>query len=360
MEIEVMRLKQQVTSLFLRSVLALTFLLSVASFSVASAQEITFTQTGTGFFYPTGISSSQFRATCGTWLGRDPAHGGCYFDGYYHIGRDILTDYYKPVYAITNGTVVARSTSGWGSGNIALIIRHTLSDGSQFLAWYGHVTSNLPVGARVSGGTEIGRIGYWSNGNHLHFGIHPGAAIPASPYGMMPNSSWANTNGFTNPITWITTKTPKCGDATSERYRPSGIAPYHPNGTLIKTATSGAVYVLQYGYKRMIPTPQRLYELYGPGRGFDFRDVITISSEEMNRYPRGADVTGPLPNNNPHEPDGRLIKQRGGGEISIVTDNGHRRPFSSGKAFFNLGYLLCNVATVDDYYSYPVGPSIDW
>ena len=337
-----------------------TLLLVVAAATAASAQEVTFTQTGRGFFYPTGVSKDQFRYTCGTWLGRDGANGGCYRWGYYHIGQDIMGDYYSPIFAITNGTVVYRSTSGWGSGNIALVIRHTLSDGSQFLAWYGHITSDLQVGQRVGGGTEIGRIGYWSDGNHLHLGVRPGTSVPSSNHGMMPNSSWAATNGFVSPVDWINSRTPKCGDATSERYRPSGTTPFHPNGTLIKTASSGAVYVLQSGLRRLIPTPQRLYELYGPGRGFDFRDVITISSEEMSKYPRGADVTGPLPNNNPHEPDGRLIRQRGGAEISIVTDNGRRRPFASGKAFLNLGYLLCNVATVDDYYSYPTGAPISW
>lgn len=343
---------------FYRLAGAFALLLLVASF--VSAQEVTFTQTGTGFFYPTGVSSDQFRSTCGVWLGRDAAHGGCYIDNNYHIGRDIMADYYTPAYAVANGTVVSRSTSGWGSGNVALIIRHTLSDGTQFLAWYGHITSDLAVGTRVAGGTEIGRIGYWSGGNHLHFGVHPALTIPTTNQGMMPNSSWAGTNGFVNPIDWITTRTPKCGDATSERYRPSGAPPLHPNGTLIKTADSGAVYVLQNGLKRLIPTPQRLYELYGPGRGFDFRDVITIAPDEMSRYPRGADVTGPLPNNNPHEPDGRLIRQRGGAEISIVTNNGRRRPFSSGKAFLNLGYLPCNVAIVDDYYTYPTDGSINW
>jgi hypothetical protein len=328
--------------------------------SIAMGQEVTFTQTGTGFFYPTGIASNQFAATCGTWLGRDRANGGCYTDGYYHIGQDIMANYNTPVYAVANGVVTYRSTNGWGTGNIALVVKHTLSDGRQFLAWYGHITTNLQAGALVSGGTEIGRIGIWSNGNHVHFGVVPSTVMPATNHGMMPNSSWASTNTFTNPITWINGNTPKCGDATSQSYRPGGAMPYHPNGTLIRTASDPTVYVLQYGYKRAIPTAQRLYELYGPGRGFDFRDVIMIAADEMASYPRGADVTAALPNNNLHEPDGRLIRQRGGTEIALVSDNGYRRPFSSGKAFLNLGYLLCNVATVDDYYSYPLGGSIDW
>lgn len=343
----------------IRKLFSMALLVVVAAVAT-SAQEVTFTQTSTGFFYPTGVSKEQFRSTCGTWLGRDSNNGGCYLLGNYHIGRDIMADYYSPAYAIANGTVVYRSTSGWGSGNIALVIRHTLSDGSQFLAWYGHIISDLQVGQRVAGGVQIGKIGYWPYGYHLHLGVHPNLTIPATNQGMMPNYLWASTNGFVDPISWITTRTPKCGDATSELYRPSGVAPYHPNGTLIKTASSAGVYVLQSGLKRLIPTAQRLYELYGPGRGFDFRDVITISPDEMSRYPQGADVTSPLPNNNPHEPDGRLIRQRGGTEISIVTDGGRRRPFASGKAFLNLGYLLCNVATVDDYYSYPTSAPIYW
>jgi hypothetical protein len=310
--------------------------------------------TATGLFYP---ALGWPLNVCGKWLGQSSPHG-CYLSGYYHIGFDMMNGAGSPVYAISRGTVVRVSLNGWGSGNVALLIRHTLEDGTEYVALYGHIVTSLREGDRVSGGVEIGTVGYWSGGNHLHFGVLPNTAIPASNLGMMPNSSWPYTNGFVDPLNWIDTRRSKCENGTAERYRPRGWLPLHPNGSLLQVWGDPTVYVLVGGYRRAIPSVERLHELYGPGRGFDFRDVITISAEEMNRYPRGADVSGPLPLDRWREPDGRLIRQQGSGEIAIVSDNGFRRPFSNVKAFLALGYTFCNVAEVTDYYSYPLGAII--
>jgi hypothetical protein len=341
---------------------ALVIILSTPSFRV-SAQDVTFTQTGTGFYYPLGKSS--WSKTGGTWLGRDAKNDTdgppAYPDGLYHLGVDMPATPGDPVYPIFNGTVLhkADAASDWGTGNIALAIKHTLADGSEFLAIYAHIkNASVQVGDRVSGGVKFAEVGaYPPGGNHLHFSVLTSLARPTN-WGRASNSEWPGKFGHVDPVDWITTRTPKCGDATSERYRPNGQVPTHPNGTIIKTASSGTIYVLYEGKRRGIPTPQRLYELYGPGRGFDFRDVITISQEEMNKYTDGEVVSGPLTNNNPHEPDGRIIKQRGGAEISIVTNHGKRRPFATGIAFMGLGYLMCNVAIVDDYNSYPADPPL--
>lgn len=74
--------------------------------------------------------------------------------------------------------------------------------------------------------------------------------------------------------------------------------------------------------------------------------MITVSTAELNQYPLGPVVNGALPYPGRREPDGRLIRQHGGAEISIVTDYGMRRPFSNLKAFLALGFTFCNVATV--------------
>ncbi len=335
--------------------MAAFFLLFGSGVDLLRAEEVTFIQTGTGFFYPTGMSS--FPYTCGTWLGRDPANGGCYLPEYYHIGYDMMYGLNNPVYAIAPGTVYSVSPNNWGTGNVGLLIKHTLSNGSEFLALYGHITTNLVAGDRVTGGVEIGRVGYWSNGNHLHFGIVPNTTPPSNNLGAMPNDSWPSTNGLTDPTGWITSNTPKCTNGTAERYRPYGNLPLHPNGSIVQVYGNPAIYVLQNGQKRMISSPQRLWELYGPGRGFDFRDVVIISQAEMDRYPRGADVIDALTGNGRSQPDGRLIQQWGGAEVSIVTDNGTRRPFT-GQAFLNLAYQFCNIAGVSDYYSYPVGSTV--
>ncbi len=114
----------------------------------------------------------------------------------------------SPVYPIADGVVTYRSTGGWGAGNVGIVIKHKLSDGSEFLALYGHIKTTVNVGDSVVGGTEFAKIGYWEFGNHLHFGIHPGLTMPGTNWGMMPNSSWPDTNGFVDPIDWIETHQP--------------------------------------------------------------------------------------------------------------------------------------------------------
>ncbi len=175
-------------------------------------------QTATGFFYPTGTAS--FDQKCGTWLGRDTKYGGCYFSGFYHTGVDMMREKDKDVYAVADGKVVGISYddgSGdiWGIGNCALVIEHETYDGSIFSAVYGHLQCGT-IPARKSdiyGGKSIGKIGYWKNGDHLHFSIHPGpyGTIARAGWGKMPNSSWTSPctgsclNTFTDPIAFIQT-----------------------------------------------------------------------------------------------------------------------------------------------------------
>lgn len=340
---------------------------------IARAQQVTTTTTSTGHFHPMGTTS--LHSSCpwvgGTWLGRDAAHGGCYISGYYHIGFDMLFSngqnaFGAPVFAVATGVMQSLSTSGWTSGgttNVGVILKHTASDGSTYYSLYGHLLNTSirhQSGDVVTGGTLIGTVGSHSGGNHLHFGIFP-SSIPSNNLGLMPNSSWGTpnqNNGAVDPLNWINTKTPKCQNGSSVRYKPSGWEPIHPNGTLIQAAGNPTVYVLWWGQRRPISSAAVLWELYGPGRGFDFRDVIVVSSTELNSYPLGAIVTSALPSNGKSQPDGRLIRQWGGAEISIVTDNGIRRPFASAQAFLNLGYQFCNVAGVSDYSSYSVGSAI--
>jgi len=340
--------------------------------SIAQAPtDATATMTSTGFFYPLGVSS--WTKTGGTWKGRDARNDTdgppAYFDGLYHLGVDMPANVGDAVYAVTNGTVWNISPGGWGDGNVAVIIQHTLANGTDFLGIYGHIRpiGNLKVGDRVAGGVKFAMVGPYSGGNHLHWGVHPAISFPVLTdkigWGRASNSMWPDLNGMVDPVDWITTNTPKCGNATSERFNPGGAIPNHPNGSLIKSGGSGIVYVLQGGKKRPISSEQLLYKLYGVGRGFDFRDVITISDAEFGKYTLGDIVNSPLsipplPNGGAREPDGRLIRQRGRNEIAIVSD-GQSRPFSSWVGFVSLGYLPCNVAIVDNYNDYPPGTPVE-
>lgn len=166
--------------------------------------------TGTGFYYPLGRST--WSHGCAGWLARDSDHEGCYFSGYYHIGEDMMASVGDNVYLIAKGKITYTSSNGWGSGNVGLAVLHKLSDGTEFMALYGHVRNvQIPSNVEYPAGTVLAKIGPYDYGDHLHFGIRPGNSMPASNWGMMPNSSWPSTNGFENPINWIETKVPEGG-----------------------------------------------------------------------------------------------------------------------------------------------------
>lgn len=363
--------------------------------------QTSFTKTSTGFYFPTGVPDSQYQKLGGTWLGRDDltypdgtSHDWdgppSYTEGYYHIGYDIKADFGSAVFAIAAGTIVRRSPNWNNDGtndNVGLYVLHTLSDGTKFTAIYGHIHSTLQEGDVVTGGVQIGTVGHWLNGNvyvdHLHFAVKPGpdytVGLVSQNLGFLPNSFWPDgitasqinanpgaytyiTNGFVDPIAWIKNNTPACQNGSSEQYLPGGQIPIHPDGSIVKIKGNDIAYVLRSGQRLAIPDRQTLNTLYGFGRGFDFQDIITISPQELSQYQDGGVVRSALPSNNRNEPDGRLIRQWGGLEISIVTlyngQDGFRMPFATGPAFLNLGYAECNVAGVSDYSSgYPNPPA---
>jgi murein DD-endopeptidase MepM/ murein hydrolase activator NlpD len=353
----------------------LLFLLLAISFGLS--QSVTTTMTPTGYSYPIGTSS--FYTGCpnngGTWLGR-PSPNGCYTPTYYHLGYDTFNSSSaigSSVYAASTGTVIyIDPNSSWTyqpnpvTDNTAVFIQAMTGSGTNYVMVYGHLLRSsvvLQVGDVVTSGTQIGTMGYW-NPVHVHIGVWPNyTSLPPSPWGRAPDSQFGQpgyTYGTTDPLGWITgtNSSAKCQNGGTVEYHPGGGIPSHPEGTLFTIKNdpyhaSGTVYVLYQGYARPISSASILYQLYGVGHGFDFRDVIQISQTEANRYPQGAIVNAPLPMNGRNEPDGRLIQQPGNPEISIVTDNGYRKPFASAAAFLNLGYQFCNVATASDYASYP-------
>jgi murein DD-endopeptidase MepM/ murein hydrolase activator NlpD len=177
--------------------------------------------TSTGFYWPLKDDSPSF-SSCGRWLER-PSPNGCYpTSNVYHIGSDMGASQNSSVYAIADGVVKDISTSGWTSGstsNVALIVEHKISDGRSFRAVYGHLLENsvVAIGQSVIAGNAIGKIGDWSGGDHIHFGIlSPGLTSPAgsgaygraqlSDYGVKSGGYYDN--GFVDPIWFITHNVP--------------------------------------------------------------------------------------------------------------------------------------------------------
>lgn len=175
----------------------------------------------TGFYYPLKNESPSF-SQCGRWLERPDASGGCYPEpGVYHTGSDMMASVNTPVYAIADGEIVYQSSLGWGSGNSALLVEHRLYGGSDnFRAIYGHIIAEKSVGSSVKAGERIGRIGQYSGGNHLHFGIimlNEDFPLDPGSWGRWTDSKYGQLfsaqkpyydNGLVDPIWFITHNAP--------------------------------------------------------------------------------------------------------------------------------------------------------
>jgi len=168
----------------------------------------------TGFYWPTGEEPIILQK----WLAHGCDNSGTYFDGSYHIGLDIDAEEVDPVYSISPGIVIHISPNDWGStngvANKGAIIQHYLEDGDPFIAVYGHIQTNLIKDDVVNAGQEIGTIGHWNDGVHLHFGIFPDGYIDGFHLGKMPCPSpftgkeSLNKNGAVDPLDWLNTRYP--------------------------------------------------------------------------------------------------------------------------------------------------------
>jgi len=200
---------------------------------------------------PNGKQSYGYDGACtyynyAGWLARgDKGH---YLSGRYHLGQDMEADVGDNVYAITDGVVAYISYTNWGSGNLGIVLRHKLSDGTEFLALYGHVRSAVSISDNIASGESFAIIGPYDTIPHLHFGIHPGLTIPPTNWGSMPLSSWPDpnaypgdpngpdTNGFVDPIEWINTRTPL--NSVPLYFEHAYPAYYNPDGSIDWSATA--------------------------------------------------------------------------------------------------------------------------
>jgi outer membrane protein assembly factor BamB len=99
--------------------------------------------------------------------------------GLYHAGEDWrhgggTSSFGKPVYSIGHGVVTYAEPLGWGADKGVVIVRHTFSDGSTILSFYGHLDPPsvvLSVGDCVARGDRVGQIGRPRTSPHLHLEI---------------------------------------------------------------------------------------------------------------------------------------------------------------------------------------------
>ena len=252
------------------------------------------------------------------------------------------------------------------STGIAIRYAHLLSIS---VAWQQQVKAGIDVIGKVGNSGSGEGCGSWRP--HLHISVYksfnPNAPRPTAPNLQDSSSPYAAAFIFTS------SRIHPCGGGSSVGYPSPGVIPRHPAGTFVIKQSDTTVYLLRgtdsnpadlhlYG----IPSPDILQNPYNQssvGNQFDFSNVITISSDEFSAYQLGPVVSSPrsLPSNQRSEPDGTLIQAVGTPEVSIVTENGIRRPFATQSAFLGLGFSVCNVRSVSasDYNSYSVGSIVD-
>jgi len=144
----------------------LAALASLALTSVANAANAPFP--GNGWVNP--VTPASFE---------DWHFGSC--DGFYlpnkaHLGADSQgTHAGQTAVAMGPGTVVKVVPPPWGPGG-AIGVEHVASDGTHFVAVYGHINVGVSVGQGLSPGQAIGTLYDQGANSHLHIGVRPLAA----------------------------------------------------------------------------------------------------------------------------------------------------------------------------------------
>ena len=277
------------------------------SLPAAEANSYLATTTPTGFYYPTGkppvydppqeygYDGACTYYDCPGWLAREDD----YWSGYYHIGQDIEANVEDNVYAISDGRVRYISHGGWGTDNVGIFVKHKLNDGTEFLALYGHIRSSVKVGDDIDGGKSFATIGPFGNEPHLHFGIHPGTSLPPSNpsekigWGRMGIKHWPNTNGFVDPIAWITTKIP-FGLLTVEKGLHWLRTQQNPDGSWrnsVAITSMTALAFLNAGYTEDDPTVNKAIQYILDNKNADrsFGRETYDTASEYNLTNRSAD-----------------------------------------------------------------------
>ena len=146
-----------------------------------------------GYLYPVDTTA----VTAGGHFG---AQGpGCnpytgYVGSLRHLGVDLPRGAGTTVHAIADGDIVSVSSTNWDrQGNRALGIKHTNSDGTTFVALYGHIQPTVTAG-KVTRGQQIGTIGSYTGGSHLHLGIAPNG-LPGTSQGAIACSGLPREEG---------------------------------------------------------------------------------------------------------------------------------------------------------------------
>lgn len=106
----------------------------------------------------------------------------------------------------------------------------------------------------------------------------------------------------------------------------------HPDGSLVKTAYSPVVYLTADGKKHHLRSAAVFRS-----HGFEWSDIVVISTEEMSSYPLGEMM---------NFANGSVLK--GSVPTIYLVTGGNKRPFSSAETYLDLGFKWSSYRTVSD------------
>jgi Tol biopolymer transport system component len=288
-----------------------------------------------------------------------------------HLGEDVGAEVLVPVRAIANGKVIFSGTKGdptqfdQNYGH-AVVLEHTLTDGSKIVSLYGHLKlAGLIAGdiqftkvdqiITVNKGEIIGYIGsYYENGGwspHLHLEIRKGGATtdPKKSY-----YTWSYF-GYSRYL--------KDCSATGEDIDANGGQFINPsvflanNGaslelTLIRAKNTTPVYWVQNGKKYHVTDPKILTLMTGMF-GWRSQYILEVPSSYVSRFTARPELVAPIPSQKVPCPDqsntcsdGVLIQKTGDSKVYYVMQNGKRRLIATLDIFTCRGYDLNDVLTI--------------
>jgi GH25 family lysozyme M1 (1,4-beta-N-acetylmuramidase) len=172
---------------------------------------------GDGFDSPVGTAAE--RATPqiwpGKWVDANPflnlyeIRPGVF---HYHTGADLNLNYpswdadrFKPVYAVSDGTVTHARELGGSWGNV-VVVRHELADGCQVYSRSAHLdTMTVVAGQDLLRGEQLGTIGRPppDGAYHLHFDIAISDVLESDPGHWPGTDAQAVIDNYTDPRQFI-------------------------------------------------------------------------------------------------------------------------------------------------------------
>ncbi len=216
-----------------------------------------------------------------------------------HEGNDLMGTKMMPLYAAVDGTISSINSpeESWG---YAVTIR----DADRWTYHYLHINNDTPGtddglggeanayapgiarGVKVTKGQLIGWMGDSGNaesaGAHLHFEIRRPDGVAINPY-LSLRASLSGPGAYDPDVAQASS-----GDINTDRRIAAATTPVNcDSGSLIKTASSSAVYYCGADGKRYVFPNDKVYFTWYA----DFKTVVTITNDTLASIPLGGLVT---------------------------------------------------------------------